>query len=101
MSSAAPHLPYQPASATSRDAAERARAFVGPQGERVRAWYQQRGAAGGTQAEASAALSIGRPSICARTRALEELGQLVKTEARRQGCAVYRWQAPVPQERLF
>ena len=83
-------LPYARESDTSLEAAEQARAFVGPQGLTVLAWLVSRGAYGGTQREAAAALGIGRPSICARVHALEQTGQVVKVEGvRRGGCAVY------------
>ena len=81
--------PFQPASETSREAAERAQAFVGDQGARVLAWIQVRGSFGATQRECSEALGIGRPSICARVRALEQVGQIVKTDRKRDGCFVY------------
>lgn len=81
-------LPFTSGSETSREAAIKAADFVGQQGEVVYAWFADQ-IEGGTQREASEALQIGRPSICARTRALELAGRLVKTENRRQGCAVY------------
>ena len=82
--------PYQAGSDTSREAAERARKFIGRQGLTVLAWFVARGAYGGTQREASEALGIGRPSVCARCHALEQTGQLVKLPgATRQRCAVY------------
>lgn len=83
-------LPFAAGSETSRDAALEAAQFVGRQGLAVLAWFQGCGVQGGTQKEASAALNIGRPSICARVRALEQQGQLWKTTDRRRGCAVYR-----------
>lgn len=82
--------PYQPGSDTSKDAAERARAFVGQQGDRVLAWIRSVGEHGATQKEAAQALKIGRPSLCARFRALEQLKAITKTTARRGGCVVYR-----------
>jgi hypothetical protein len=84
-------LPFDSASETSRAAAERARDFVGRQGLEVLHWFQDQGAIGATQKEASAALGIDRPSMCARVHALEKRGDLVKTTERRDGCFVYRW----------
>jgi hypothetical protein len=83
-------LPYQHGSDTSRDAALRAQAFIGQQGQDVLTWIASHGEAGATQKEASAALGIGRPSLCARFNALEQTGAIVKTTARRGGCYVYR-----------
>lgn len=82
-------LPYAAGSDTSRDAALQARHFVGRQGLQVLVWFEQRGAEGGTQRECAEALSLGRPSVCARVRALEQHGALVKTTARRAACSVY------------
>lgn len=83
-------LPYQSGSDTSHDAAVRARDYVGKQGADVLAWIGTRGRYGATQKEAEAALGIGRPSLCARFRALEQAGELEKkTTERRGGCAVY------------
>ena len=85
-----PSLPYASGSDTSRDAAIRATKFVGEQGMEVLAWFRQRGAYGGTQKEACAALGIERPSMCARCNALEESKALIKSKTeRRGGCAVY------------
>lgn len=82
--------PYQAGSDTSHDAAVAARKFIGRQGLTVLAWFASRGAYGGTQREAAEALNLGRPSICARTHALEQTGQLVKLPGTtRQRCAVY------------
>ena len=84
-------LPYASAdSDTSRDAALRALQFCGQQGLDVLAWFRARGDRGGSQIEASAALGIARASMCARVRALEQAGELVKTTERRGGCAVYK-----------
>ena len=83
-----PRAPYQHTSQTSKDAAERARAFIGQQGATVLRWFVLHGPA--TQKEASAQLGIGRASICARVNALEQAGQLEKGSLRREGCAVYR-----------
>lgn len=83
-------LPFQSGSSTSRDAALQAVRFVGPQGLDVYEWIQRCGAYGATQKEISAALRIGRASVCARVHALEKQGRVVKTETRRDGCAVYR-----------
>jgi hypothetical protein len=84
-----PMPPHARHSATSHDAAIKARRFIGEQGERVLAWFKSRGLQGGTQIEASAALGIGRPSMCARVNALEHRGDLTKTDARRGNAAVY------------
>lgn len=81
-------LPFQATSPTSRDAAIKAAAFVGKQGELVYAWYADQ-VDGGTQKEAATALGLERSSVCARTRALELAGRAVKTDRRRAGCAVY------------
>lgn len=80
-------LPYASGSDTSRDAAIAAASFVCAQGRLVLAYIRQRGSA--TQREASEGLGIGRPSCCARFRALELCGAIAKTSARRQACAVY------------
>jgi len=83
-------LPFASGSDTSRAAAKRAEAFVGPQGADVLRWFIERGARGGTQKEAAAALGLGRPSVCARVNALEKCGWLIKSVSeRRAGCAVY------------
>lgn len=82
--------PYQRGSVTSRAAAIKAQAFVGEQGARVLAWIVGRGTRGGTQREGSEALAIGRPSACARFRALERTHAILKTGTRRRGCAVYQ-----------
>lgn len=82
-------LPYAANSDTSRDAALKARDFVGAQGRKVLGWFEGRGTFGGTQREASAALHIERASIAARVNALEKQGQLRKTAERRDACAVY------------
>lgn len=88
-------LPFASGSDTSLDAAIAAHGFVGEQGARVLAWVQARGAFGATQKEAEAALGIGRPSLCARFLALELIGALRNTRAKRDKCAVYtaaeRW----------
>ena len=85
-------LPFQSGSDTSRDAALRAKQFVGRQGLAVLAWFESRGSHGGTQKECAAALGIARASVCARVRALEQCGQLMKCSiaTRREGCMVYR-----------
>lgn len=84
-------LPFQSGSDTSRDAAVKAAAFIGPQGETVLAWFRKRGRHGGTQKEAATALGIARASIAARVNALEKAGQLVKWTGRRDGCAIYTY----------
>lgn len=85
-----PRVPYARDSETSKAAAERAKSFVGEQGERVYRWFVQQGVEGGTQKQVSAALGIGRPSIAARVNALEREGRLIKTARRVDGCATYR-----------
>ena len=82
--------PYQRSSDTSKAAAARAQHFVGEQGETVLIWIQARGERGATQKDAAAALGIGRPSLCARFRALEQTHAILKTAERRGGCVVYR-----------
>lgn len=83
-------VPYQHGSETSKAAAERARAFVGEQGATVLAWLRQRGDKGSTQKETASVLGIGRPSLCARFRALEQVHAILKTSERRGNCVVYR-----------
>lgn len=83
-------VPYQPSSETSKAAAEKARAFVGEQGERVLAWLRSREAHGGTQKEAHEGTGIERPSLAARFNALEHVGDIRKTTEKRGGCYVYR-----------
>lgn len=82
-------LPFQSGSETSHDAAVAARAFVGQQGARVYAFIVACGVFGATQREIADRLNIGRPSVCARVRALEQCRDVRKTERRRDGCAVY------------
>jgi hypothetical protein len=84
-----PELPFQSSSDTSHDAAVAAQDFVGKQGEVVYRWFVGK-RSGATQKEASDALGIARASMCARVRALEMAGRLVKTAARRDGCAGLR-----------
>jgi len=80
-------LPFN-ASDTSREAAERARAFHLNQSGKVLWWFQQH-PQGATQAEASAALGIARASMAARVHALTARGELIRTSRRREGCAIY------------
>lgn len=82
-------LPFASESDTSRDAAVKAEKFVGKQGREVLEWFRSRGIVGATQREASEALGIARASMAARVHALEKQGQLWKTTARHQGCALY------------
>ncbi len=82
--------PYQRGSDTSKAAALKARDFVGKQGAQVLALIRCHGELGSTQKEAEAVLHIGRPSLCARFRALEQTKAIVKTTERRGGCVVYR-----------
>lgn len=83
-------LPFESGSDTSRDAAERAKGFVGRQGRLVLDWITDQGNYGATQKEVSAALAIDRASVCARVHALDKRGDLLKTTERREGCSVYR-----------
>ena len=83
------NLPFQSESDTSKDAAQLAERFVGPQGERVYDVILRCGSCGVTQKELAVDLNMGRPSICARVRALELAGRVVKTARRRSGCCVY------------
>lgn len=85
-----PPLPFIGSSETSRDAAIKAHDFVGAQGWRVLRFIRWAGEAGATQREIAESLAIGRPSVCARVRALEQMGHVRKTTARRQACAVYQ-----------
>lgn len=80
-------LPFQSSSDTSRDAALAAQKFVGQQGQTVLAWFQS--VEDGTQRECSTALNISRASMAARVNALETLGQLRRTDRRRDACACY------------
>lgn len=82
-------LPYASGdSDTSHDAAVAALAFVGPQGQKVLDAIQH--SAGLTQPEISLRCGIGRASVCARVRALEQAGKVRKIDGvRRGGCAVY------------
>jgi len=82
-------LPWAPGSETSHDAAIAAQAFVGRQGARVLEAIRSTGSHGMTQRECAIGLDIGRPSICARVRALEQAGSIRKTDQRRGGCVVY------------
>ena len=84
-----PRPAYQRGSVTSRRAADRAVAFAGSQRDRIQAWFTAQGTRGGTQKEASEALEIGRPSMCARVRELERDGVIVKAQRARGGCGVY------------
>lgn len=81
--------PYAAGSDTSYAAALQARAFVSTQGLAVWRWLRTQ-AKGGTRKDAEAALGIKPQSLCARLKALEEAGAITKTEARRDGCVVYR-----------
>lgn len=81
-------LPFASKSDTSRDAALKAQRFVGKQGIEVLAWFMAQGERGGTQKECERA-GFTRSSVCARVNALEKVGNLMKTEQRRDGCAVY------------
>jgi len=82
--------PYQQGSATSKAAADRAKTFIGKQGEQVYQWFVEQDAIGGTQREAADALGLGRQSVAPRVNALWRAGRLVKLLTRRDGCAIYR-----------
>jgi hypothetical protein len=82
-------LPFQSDSVTSRDASLKARKFIGQQGDRVLGWFEGQGVEGGTQKDVSLALGVSRASVCARVNALEQVGDLVKTDLRRDGCSLY------------
>lgn len=91
--------PYAAQSDTSRDAALRAKAFVYRQGLEVYRYLASCGSRGATQKEVSAALGIGRPSCCARFKALEDAGAIRKVEySRRDGCTVYVKGGRVPEQ---
>ena len=82
--------PFAAQSDTSYEAALKARKFVAAQGLRVWRWLRYTClVCGGTQKEAAEALCMGRPSLCARFKALEDAGAILKTTYRRSGCAVY------------
>lgn len=80
--------PYAGGSETSYEAALRARQFVSEQGLRVFQWLKRRGT--GTQREAERELHIARPSLCARFKALEDVGAIRKTSVKRDGCTAYQ-----------
>lgn len=82
--------PFQRGSATSKAAAERARSFVGPQGERLYAHYVACGTFGCTDAEAELSIPMKRQSVIPRRRALEQAGRVRKTDVKRGKCAVYQ-----------
>ena len=94
-------VPFAPGSDTSYEAALRAAPFVAEQGVKVYRWLRTRGASGGTQKEAAFALSLERPSLCARFKALEQHTAIEKTPGRRGGCAVYRVRELAKNGRLF
>lgn len=89
--------PFAAPSDTSYEAAIQARAFVAEQGMAVYRWLKQQ-AKGGTQKEAAAALNIGRPSVCARFKGLEDAMAIRKTSARRGKCTVYEVCGAVPSQ---
>lgn len=82
-------LPYQSDSDTSRDAAVAAKPTASKQRQAVldycRIWHRW----GRTQKDVSRDLGIPRASVAARVNELATAGDLVKTTARREGCAVY------------
>ena len=82
-------IAFAAGSDTSYEAGIRAHQFVQAQGIAVYRWVKSRGAYGSTQKEAEAALHMGRPSLCARFKALEEVQAIRKTEQRRAGCTAY------------
>ena len=81
--------PFAAGSESSYEAALHAKAFVSEQGVTVFRWLRTRGDHGGTQKEAHVALGIERPSLCARFKALEDVGAIRKTDQRRGGCSAY------------
>lgn len=83
-------LPFASSSDTSHDAAVAARTTAPDQRARYFSWLASCGVAGGTDAEAETALTMRRSSICARRNELMTDGKVVKTDARRSGCAVWR-----------
>lgn len=83
-------VPFAAGSPTSYEAAIRVAPYVGEQGLKVWRWLRSRKEYGGTQKEAAAVLSMGRPSLAARFKALKDAGWILKHEEdRRAGCAVY------------
>ena len=93
LSPTATDTPYQPSSDTSRDAADRAKAFAGTQAQKVYIYAafqsQLHPLCGVTQREIAIAINLQRSSVAARCNALERAGLIRKTGARRDGCAVY------------
>src|SRR5687768_3361855 len=83
-------LPWAPRSDTSHDAAVRAKNFAFGQRARVLAWVRARGRHGATMGEAEREMPIKRSSACGRFNELETAGEIIKTSARRNGCAVYQ-----------
>lgn len=81
-------LPFASGSDTSHDAAVTMRVHHGAQSLAVLGLFLSGNA--WTQREIAARLGIGRPSVCARVRELEQAGRIVKTAERRESCAVYR-----------
>ncbi len=82
-------LPWAPGSETSHKAAIRAEAFSDTQGDRYYRWLLGRGLIGATDAEAEALIPMRRSSICARRAEHMKAGRIVKTDQRRNGCAVW------------
>jgi hypothetical protein len=83
-------IPFASGSESSRETAVAMRDFIGPQGERVYARIAAYPLNGQTQKEIASALDLGRASVCARVRALEQAGRIVKIpDLRRGGCCCY------------
>ena len=80
---------YQPGSATSKAAAERAVDFADSQRARVFKWLAGR-EQGGTQIECHAALGIERHSLTFRFRELEKAQRIRKVVDVRDGARVYK-----------
>jgi len=89
LDSTAQRLPYESTSETSREAAQAAQVFAGAQGQRYLRWLSDQGLVGGTDKEAHAALGLERSSICARRDEWVKAGRVVKTDRRRDKCAVW------------
>lgn len=83
-------LPFASGSDTSRDAAVKAESFALTQEQEVFIYISACGSDGATQKEIARALGLGRPSVCARCRALEQRAWIRKTAARREGCVAYQ-----------
>lgn len=92
-------IPFAAGSETSFKAALQARQFIGRQGVQVYHYLAQCGARGATQREAAASLGIGRPSLCARFKALEQAGAIQPLPGTtRERCTVYQVTGPMPAQ---